>query len=670
MQCYSFIYQNKKNLEEFIYAHHISTHQEILIQVFTGINDYTYIDTLRQELLHFLPHAKIIGATTSGEISSNQTTFEHCVITFCLFENTHVQTLLVPQEDNSFSLGSHLMQTIQSHTMCDEFKLLITFTDGLNTNAEEYLKGLTSINSDVIVAGGMAGDNASFKNTYVFNEHTISNRGAVGAALFNKNLNVFTDYNFSWQCLGKSHTVEHSHKNRVYTIDGKSAVDFYAYYLGEEIASMLPNIGIEFPLVIQKDGLHIARAVLNKYEDGSLGFAGNVPQGSQVKFGYGDIQMILHQGLLQAKNLAQHPLEAIFVYSCMARKSLLKEEIDTEIKPLQHLACTSGFFTYGEFFYTQNGTRLMNQTMTILALSESHIPSKTGVQNALDVKLKEDRHLDFYRTKALSQLISKTTYELEQLNETLEQRVQKEVQKSLEKDEILFANARHAQMGEILDMIVHQWRQPLNVFSAGISSLQVYNSMGLLTNDVFEKTTEQILNNVEFLNNTIKDFRSFFKDSQLKEHIRMECVVDKSLVLIESLIKKFGVKLIKEIRFEEELYICTSELIQVILNIFKNSIDAIEENSIRFPEIYLKIYEHNCSCVIEIADNAGGIPLNILPKIFEKRFTTKGETHGTGIGLDMSKTIIETHFKGTLVGKNNEQGATFIITIPLQTTLE
>src|SRR5690606_35517324 len=113
-----------------------------------------------------------------------------------------------------------------------------------------------------------------------------------------------------------------------------------------------------------------------------------------------------------------------------------------------------------------------------------------------EVKFKEEKHPDFYRTKALSQLISKTTYELEQLNETLEQRVQKEVQKSLEKDEILFANARHAQMGEILDMIVHQWRQPLNVFSAGVSSLQVYNTMGLLTSDVFEQTTAQILNNV------------------------------------------------------------------------------------------------------------------------------------------------------------------------------
>ncbi|MDD2640209.1 MAG: FIST N-terminal domain-containing protein, partial [Arcobacteraceae bacterium] len=257
MQCYSFIYQNKKTLEEFIYAHHISTHQEILIQVFTGIIDYTYIDTLRQELLCFLPHAKIIGSTTSGEISPKEITSQKSVITFCLFENTSIQTNIITHEENSFTLGSTLMQSIENRNNIDEFKLLITFTDGLHTNAEEYLKGLTSIHPTVIVAGGMAGDNASFKNTYIFNEHTISNKGAVGAALFNKNLNIFTDYNFSWQCLGKSHTVEHSHKNRVYSIDGKSAVDFYAYYLGEEIASMLPNIGVEFPLVIQKDGLNI-----------------------------------------------------------------------------------------------------------------------------------------------------------------------------------------------------------------------------------------------------------------------------------------------------------------------------------------------------------------------------------------------------------------------------
>ena len=141
MQCYSFIYQNKKTLEEFIYAHHISTHQEILIQVFTGIIDYTYIDTLRQELLYFLPHAKIIGSTTSGEISPKEITSQKSVITFCLFENTSIQTNIITHEENSFTLGSTLMQSIENQNNIDEFKLLITFTDGLHTNAAEYLKG-------------------------------------------------------------------------------------------------------------------------------------------------------------------------------------------------------------------------------------------------------------------------------------------------------------------------------------------------------------------------------------------------------------------------------------------------------------------------------------------------------------------------------------------------
>ena len=103
----------------------------------------------------------------------------------------------------------------------------------------------------------------------------------------------------------------------------------------------------------------------------------------------------------------------------------------------------------------------------------------------------------------------------------------------------------------------------------------------------------------------------------------------------------------------------------MILNISKNSIDAIEEKRIKHPEIYLRIYEQNQSCIIEIADNAGGIPEDILPRIFDKRFTTKGESHGTGIGLDMSKTIIQNHFKGTIKAKNNSHGATFTIAFPL-----
>lgn len=666
MQCYSLIYRDNETLKEFVVQNSLHAHEHILIQVFTGINEYTYIENLRQILVHLLPQAKIIGASTSGEITPDSSTTHECILSFCLFENTLITTHLISTYTNSFDLGATMMKTLKNEQINEELKVIISFTDGLYTNGEEYLKGLTSVDNTIIIAGGMAGDNSLFEKTYIFNEHTISSKGAVCASLYNKNLHVHTDYNFSWQSLGKSHMVQKSEKNRVYTIDDKTAVDFYAYYLGEEIASMLPCVGIEFPLVIKKDGLDIARAVLSKYDDGSLGFAGNVPQGSEIKFGYGDVQMILNQGFSKAKELVHKPIEAIFIYSCMARKALLKEEINNEIKPLQHIAPTSGFFTYGEFFYTHQKAQLMNQTMTILALSESFTPSQYKTNETISTQL-APKKLDFYRTQALSKLISQTTNELEELNATLEQRVKEEVQKSLEKDEILFANARHAQMGEILDMIVHQWRQPLNVFSAGISSLQVYNTLGLLTNDVFEKTTNQVLNNVEFLNNTIKDFRSFFKDSQLKEHIYVHQILDKSLVLLEALIKKFGVKLIKEIDFDKELYIRSGELMQVILNIVKNSIDAIEENSIKAPEIYFKVYEQQHKCVIQISDNAGGIPNHILPHIFEKRFTTKGESHGTGIGLDMSKTIIENHFKGTICAENNALGATFTLTFPLET---
>lgn len=661
-------YENYEQLKSFIAQQSWDKNATLLIQVFTGINEHDYIQTLLGELNSLLPQAHILGSTTSGEISGEDILTYGTVISFTLFEHTHIKTYIHPYDTAcSFDLGQKMMQSISKEYQNQQLKTIITFTDGLKTNGEEYLSGMNSVDSKIPIAGGMAGDNSLFKQTFVFTKDTILEEGAVCVALYNNDLQVYTDYNFSWQSLGKSHVVEKSEKNRVYTIDGMSAIDFYAYYLGDEIAQMLPSIGVEFPLVIKKDGLDIARAVLNRFDDGSLGFAGNIPQGSLVKFGYGDVQMILQRGLFKAKQLVNLPVEAIFIYSCTARKALLQEEIRHEIKPLNQIAPTSGFFTYGEFYYGKKHARLLNQSMTILALSESTDIQKMD-EEALQIKAGEkEQSMQFYRTQALSKLISKTTKELEELNDTLEQRVHDEVQKSLEKDEVLYATARHAQMGEILDMIVHQWRQPLNVFSAGVSSLQLYHNMGVLTDEVFNKTTMQVLKNVDFLNNTIEDFRGFFKNTQVKERIEPSKILDKSCVLFESMFKKLGIDLHRKIEFDEPFEVCSSELIQVVLNIFKNAVDAIEENHIASPVIACRVYKEGTHCIFELMDNAGGIPEEVLPKIFDKRFTTKGESHGTGIGLDMSKTIVEEHLHGTLKAENFEDGAIFTITIPLQT---
>ena len=171
-------------------------------------------------------------------------------------------------------------------------KLAITFSDGLNTNGQEYVKAFQDYDNKLVIAGGLAGDNAQFKNAYVFTEEGLHKSGAVLAAFYNKNLVVSSDYNFNWESIGKMLKVTDSKDNVVYTIDNLPAAQVYRNYLGDDIYKRLPATGIEFPLIIKRDGIEIARAILGKNDDDSLVFAGNIEKGEIVQFGFGNVLAI------------------------------------------------------------------------------------------------------------------------------------------------------------------------------------------------------------------------------------------------------------------------------------------------------------------------------------------------------------------------------------------
>lgn len=359
-------YTDLTELRSFIQAHSIENSPSLLIQVFTSNNDKQFIEKLLKQLSTVLPNAVIIGSTTDGEIMNGKVTVDKTVLNFTQFEYTRLKTeLAIHQKDGFFSGQSLAKALVQEDT-----KLIIAFADGLHTNGEAFLKGINSVNSDVIVAGGLAGDHATFDKTYVFTKESVLMNGAVAVALSGTELNVFNDYSFNWRCIGKELTITKVEDNRVYTIDDRTAVDTYIHYLGEEISEGLPAIGIEFPLISNHDGIMVARAALSKHEDGSLSFAGNLQLGAKVQFGYGDPMDILRHSNGILNNVRNKPSEVIFIYSCMARRHFMPDMIEAETLPLQSVAPTSGFFTYGEFF-TSEKKELLNQSMTIVSLSES-----------------------------------------------------------------------------------------------------------------------------------------------------------------------------------------------------------------------------------------------------------------------------------------------------------
>jgi len=361
-------YTDVFTLETFIHQSRIDDSPSLLIQIFTAKNDKAFIQTLLNHVSQLLPQAVIVGSTTDGEIMSGKVSIGKTVISFTSFEHTTLKTYATSHEGDGYFSGKALAENI----IDEKTKLVIAFSDGLHTNGEVFLNGINDVNSSVMIAGGLAGDNATFKQTYVFTKDEILGNGAVGVALNSTILKVRNDYGFNWRRIGKPLTISKVDGNRVYKIGDRTAVDTYIHYLGDEMASGLPTVGIEFPLIMVKNDITIARAVLGKHEDGSLTFAGNFAQGDKVQFGYGDAQDILKHSTELLKNIEDEPPEAIYVYSCMARRHFMPDIIEIETLPMHVISPVTGFFTYGEFF-TSDKPELLNQSMTLVALSENDL---------------------------------------------------------------------------------------------------------------------------------------------------------------------------------------------------------------------------------------------------------------------------------------------------------
>ncbi len=412
MKTYIVKYTTKNDLMS-IPIEKVKKSKSILVQIFSGIVNKKFLNKLTKDIFSLFPNAKIIGTTTDGEIINGEISIKNCVVAISSFERTDIKVAFVENitPKNSFEKGKELGSLLNDKNA----KCMIAFSDGLSTNGEDFAEGISSVNKNIILSGGLAGDNAEFISTFVICNDKISDKAAVGAILINPDLQIDTNYRFGWLPIGKKLKITHAIKNRVYTIEDMKAVDAYRHYLGDECAQTLPKTGIEFPLIRIEDGMEIARAVISKHEDGSLTFAGNVLTGEYYQFGLGSADLILNNSSKEFKKES----ESIFIYSCMARRRFLANSaVSLEIAPLNKIANTAGFFTYGEFFHKNGKNKLLNETMTILSLSE-------GVEKTKKIELKKEINTpvnyEYYKTlKALSHLVTIANNELEHFNSLME----------------------------------------------------------------------------------------------------------------------------------------------------------------------------------------------------------------------------------------------------------
>ncbi len=234
-------------------------------------------------------------------------------------------------------------------------------------------------------------------------------------------------------------------------------------------------------------------------------------------------------------------------------------------------------------------------------------------------------------------------------------------------------------LGGMFENIIHQFKQPLNAINAEATGLKFQKEMGMMDDETFEQSLNNIINRIKYLSETIDDFRDFLKEDKVKFFFKINDNIKQIESIIEPLLKAKGIKIYKTFtNLDVECYGYGREFAQVIINILNNAKDAILLSEVDEKIIKIDVIDEGENIRIDIYDNAGGIPEDILPRIFNPHFTTKEEIGGTGIGLTMSKNIIEEHFKGSLYAKNtqfafNEKsyyGACFTIIIPKNTEKE
>lgn len=235
--------------------------------------------------------------------------------------------------------------------------------------------------------------------------------------------------------------------------------------------------------------------------------------------------------------------------------------------------------------------------------------------------------------------------------------------KIIAKDKLITKQSKFAAMGEMIGMIAHQWRQPLTGIGMTVDNLKLDIELETIDEKVWSDNLESIKKQVLYLSHTVDDFRNFFKPNQTAQEVNLSQLMEDSLNIIHSALSKNGVKVYKI--YEDEILVKTfrNDMMQVILNLLKNANDAFSERNIKDGEIKIGMYRSRSGFEIEVSDNAGGVSDDIVEKIFDPYFSTKDEKNGTGLGLYMSKMIVEDHLGGRLELITDDDGTSFVIKV-------
>jgi signal transduction histidine kinase len=303
----------------------------------------------------------------------------------------------------------------------------------------------------------------------------------------------------------------------------------------------------------------------------------------------------------------------------------------------------------------------------IFALNKFEIiPSFQGINHVQQIGAAiEMVFLSWALADRVYRLQSEYVEKLNTLNETLGQKVTSALSEMRKKDELFVQQSRFAALGEMIEQIAHQWRQPLNTLSLINQNLYFRRQLGECTDVCYDESHAKFQEHLQYMSKTIDDFRNYYKVDKLKTPEDIAAIAHIALRLSEVLLNDAKIKASVVNNTDAKVLLAKNEMIQVFMNLIKNANDVIVERHIANAKLIITIAQVDEWVEVWVDDNGGGIDEEILDNIFTIYFTTKHSTQGTGLGLHMCQYIIEESFGGTIRVENSRNGARFIVRLPI-----
>lgn len=340
--------------------------------VFEEAEHYKYLRSL-------YPNAEIIGSSSSGNVLGAQISQKSIVATAINFSKSHLKVNVIDFDSNDDL--EVISRELVSNLPNEDLKSIFIISDGLNMNGSTLAQGVNLEKKNILITGGLAGDDARFEKTLIMANDVPKSKRVVAIGFYGKDIHVSSGCYAGWEEFGVERIITKSSANVVYEIDNEPALSLYKKYLGDE-AKNLPGSGLRFPLNIKasEDAKSTTRTLLAvDEEDQSLTFAGDVPEGSLAKLMKSDIDGLIDGSGIAAERI-QKTNSAIalgLVVSCVGRKLVMNDLVDEELEIIEDVVGTNvhltGFYSYGELapFSDEIGNcQLHNQTMTLTVIYE------------------------------------------------------------------------------------------------------------------------------------------------------------------------------------------------------------------------------------------------------------------------------------------------------------